>query len=69
MNRDDELLDLRKLKEELGEAGWPFSLDTTYMLARVPRDGRAPLKTIRVNRRKFTTRRLIAEFYAARTQG
>lgn len=54
------------IKDVGGVEGWRHSPARTYQLADDPGDGGPPLATIRIGRRKFTTRRAMAEFLAAR---
>lgn len=45
---------------------WPWTTPRTYQLARASNDGRPVLATIRIGKRRFTTRRAISAYLAAR---
>ncbi len=68
MPDDETPIPLPKLREVLGKEIWPYSAPRTYQLARDVGDGRPVLATIRVGKRRLlTTKRAVAEFFAART--
>lgn len=64
MSEDDTPIPLTKIQSEV--PSWPWSTARSYQIARASNDGRPVLATIRVGKRRFTTRRAIAAYLAAR---